>query len=244
MIDTNPDELFNLAERYWTRLKEFVDNHATVSDYVLERAQKEYDAAGKNGDFNELYKKRFTGFVMATHALIDERLHHASCSRCFFVVPTEEQTNNDIAKCVPLEKRLESVWSFVDDIPIKYINSINDIVAILVFKEEWKVDSYTFEHIAKRYIGTAQDGKAFYTRKRMTDINYRAYGDTNVRLMATKHFPKGPFTYAQNIFVAGEEAVDERRNGTFLTEKNLEAFVSVQKKVMDTKYKGIQHAEE
>lgn len=244
MIDTNPDGLFHLAERYWARLKEFVDNHAAVSDYVLERAQKEYSAAGNKGDFNELYKKRFAGFVMATHALVAERLHHASCSRCFFVVPTEEQTNNDIAKGVPLEKRLDSVWSFVDDVPIKYINSINDIVAILVFKGMWQVDSYTFEHIAKRYIGTANDGKPFYTRKRQIDIHYRAYGDTNVRLMATRHFPEGPFTYAQNIFVAGEEAVDERRNGTFLTEKSLEMFVNAQKKVMDTKYGGRPRAEE
>ncbi|MBI4142013.1 hypothetical protein HY484_03755 [Candidatus Woesearchaeota archaeon] len=239
MIDTNPDSLYSLATRYWNRLKEFVDNHGEASDYLLQRTQKEHQVLENSVDFNELYKKRFASFVMATHALIVEKLRHAPSSRGFFVTPTEESEKNDFLSGIHLEKHLNNVWMFKDDVPVKYVQSVNDIVRKLVFKNEWKKDYYTLEHIAKRYACTANDGMPFYIRKKLFEVHYRSYGDIKVRIIASKTFPDGPFKFFQKMLVDDEEMSDEERKSAFLAEQNLDAFIRTHKKALDERFDGL-----
>lgn len=245
MIDANPDALYHLATRYWNRLKEFVDNHNEVSDYLLKRVQAEHKfVAQKNTvDFNALYQRRFTDFVMATHALVEEKLHHAPSSRCFFITPTEEQTAQDIKKGVLLDKNVARLWDFTDDVPVKFIDSINEIVQPLRHTTEWKKDVYTLDVMASRYIGAANDGMKFFLKKSTTEMYYRKYAQVKVRILAQKSVPEGPFEMICTVFNKNnDEEGDERKERKFLNAKSLDSFVEEQKKEFDQKYG--KHSEE
>ncbi|GEM_PF-7032251 len=235
------DRLFEYAQKYWVQLQEFVDNSQEATDYLLKRVKAECEFLKSNEstvDFNQLYRQRFCEFVIHSHDLITKQVGNSPLKRCNFIVPDESENLEDILNETNFEETVEKRWAFLPDAPERYIKSINDIVKQLSKSKskDWTKHTYVSETTARRYVGEVQDGTIYLTEKRILDLQFRTYGNFQVRIVAEKHFPEGPFLYYVDILENNKKIGEDRDQRNFVTEKKLEQFIEEKKKEFDANY--------
>lgn len=238
---TPQDRLFKYAQQYWIQLQEFVSNPQEAIDYLLKRVQTEHEIFKQknlNIEFNQLYRQRFCEFVVHSHELITKNAKKSPSKSCSFTIPDEKENLEDILNETDFEETVEKRWTFVPDTPERYITSINDIVQQLTKSKAkiWTKHTYVSETTARRYIGEVQDGTVYHTEKRILDLHFRTYGNFQVRIVAEKHFPQGPFVYYVDVLENNKKIGEDRDKRDFLTEKNIEKFIEEKKKEFDLQY--------
>lgn len=230
-----PERLFDVAISYWARLREFVENHKDVSDYLLRRVQCEYAVLRQeypNLDFNVLYRDRFTEFVLASYVLFMERLRHRPPAYASFVIPSDDELARDVRQHARLDARLVMKWKFENEVQDEFIKTMTDIHINPCLNKFWNVHTYVIEHTVQRFVGRVDDGKKFHLAKTVMENHYRMYPDVYLSIRVEKNFPNGPYKY--RVFQVGTTTpTDRQKELVFSNVKSLDDFVEQQKVEFD-----------